>query len=85
MKRIKLFEDFKQNNEEGTLISEDDIIKCIKAGGIISVSSYSGKPEIKNLEEATLKPQSIEEGKILCDFEGHEYEVDLKDVVRIEM
>jgi hypothetical protein len=85
MKWIKLFEDFKQNNEESTLISEDDIIKCIQSGGMIKVSSYSGKPEIKNLDEATLKPQSIEEGEILCDFEGHEYEVDLKDVVKIEM
>lgn len=30
MKWIKLFEDFKQNNEEGTLITQDDIINCIK-------------------------------------------------------
>ena len=32
MKWIKLFEDFKKNNEEGTLITQDDIINCIKNG-----------------------------------------------------
>lgn len=30
MKWLKLFEDFKLNNKEGSLITLDDIIKCIK-------------------------------------------------------
>jgi len=33
MKWTKLFEDFKKNNEEGTLITQNDIIKCIKNRG----------------------------------------------------
>lgn len=35
MKWIKLFEDFKKNNEEGTLITQEDIINCIKKGGLV--------------------------------------------------
>jgi hypothetical protein len=30
MKWLKLFEDFKQNNEEGDLLKQEDIIKCIE-------------------------------------------------------
>lgn len=85
MKWIKLFEDFKQNNEEGTLISEDDIIKCIESGGLIYTTSYSGKPEIKDLEKTPLKPQSCESGKVTCELGGHFYEVDIKDISKIEM
>ena len=84
MKWIKLFEDFKQNNEEGTLISEDDIIKCIQSGGMIKVSSYSGEPEIRDIEECNLKPESVESGKVTAEFNGHMYEVDLKDITKIE-
>ena len=84
MKWIKLFEDFKQNNEEGTLISEDDIIKCIQSGGMIKVSSYSGEPEIRDIEEVNLKPESVESGKVTAKYNGHMYEVDLKDITKIE-
>jgi hypothetical protein len=86
MKWLKLFEDFKDNNQEGTLISEEDIINCIKSGGTLFTTSVSseGSPEIKNLEETGLKPQSIEGGKITAEFDNHLYEVDLSDVKRIE-
>ena len=45
MKWIKLFEDFKQNNEEGTLITIDDIIKCIKNSGKIYATIVNDFPK----------------------------------------
>ena len=44
MKWIKLFEDFKQNNEEGSLITLDDIIKCIKGEGVVYATAVKDLP-----------------------------------------
>jgi hypothetical protein len=83
MKWIKLFEDFKQNNEEGTLITIDDIIKCIKKRGVIYstiVKEYPG-----NDPKDPITPVDIDEdGLITVEIEGREYYVDLDDVEKIE-
>ena len=83
MKYIKLFEDFKQNNGEGTLITVDDIVKCIKDGGVIYTTIVKDLPD--NDPKSPLKPIDIDDdGLITVEFEGDEYTVDLNDVERIE-
>ncbi len=83
MKWIKFFEDFKQNNEEGSLISIDDIINCIKDNGVIYTSIIKNLPD--NDPEEPLKPLSIDnDGLITIDYDGNEYEVDIKNVKKIE-
>ena len=72
MKWIKLFEDFKKNNEEGTLITQDDIIKCIKDGGFIFTDIVHDLPD---------NPTS---GIRPVDIDGNQYTVDLNDVKKIE-
>lgn len=83
MKWIKLFEDFKTNNQEGDLITEDDIIKCIKSGGVIYstiVKDYSD-----NNPNDPIKPVSIDEdGLITVDIDGNQYSVDVKSVEKVE-
>ena len=78
MKYLKLYEDFKQKS-----ISQDDIIKCIDNGGIIYseiVNDYPG-----NNSDEPMKPLSIDEdGLVTVDIDGHNYEVDLKNITRIE-
>ena len=54
MKWIKLFEDFKNNNEEGTLITQDDVIKCIKDNGVLYATIVHDFPD--NNPEEPLKP-----------------------------
>lgn len=84
MKWIKLFEDFKNNNEEGTLITEDDIIKCIEMGGAIYSTIVKDFPD--NDPKQPLRPVDIDEdGLITVDFDGNLYTVKLKDVEKIEM
>jgi len=84
MRYIKLFEDFKQNNVEGTLITNDDIIKCIKDGGVIYTTIIKDLPD--NDPKSALKPIDIDDdGLITVEVDGREYSVDLKDVEKIEM
>jgi hypothetical protein len=83
MKWIKFFEDFKQNNEEGTLITIDDMIKCIKEGGVIYATIINNLPD--NDPEEPLKPLSIDDdGLITVEYDENEYEVDIKNVKKIE-
>ena len=83
MKRIKLFEDFKKNNVEGTLITQDDIIKCIKERGLIYATIVKDFPD--NKPEEGMTPIDIDEdGLITVDIDGKEYNVDLNDVEKIE-
>jgi len=83
MKWIKLFEDFKQNNAEGTLITIDDIINCIKERGVIYstiIKEYPG-----NDPKDPITPVDIDEdGLITVEIDGGEYYVDLNDVEKIE-
>lgn len=83
MKWIKLFEDFKQNNEEGTLITIDDIIKCIKERGVIYATIIKEFPE--NDPKDPITPVDIDEdGLITVKIDGKEYYVDLENVEKIE-
>ena len=83
MKWIKLFEDFKKNNEEGTLITQDDMIKCIKEKGFIYATIVKDFPE--NKPEEGMTPVDIDEdGLITVDIDGKEYNIDLNDVEKIE-
>lgn len=84
MKRLKLFEDFKKNNQEGTLITQEDIIKCIKNRGLIFATIVHNFPD--NDPEKGLSPVDIDEdGLITVEFDGKEYTVDLNDVEKIEL
>jgi hypothetical protein len=83
MKWIKLFEDFKTNNQEGDLITEDDIIKCIKSGGVIYSTIVKDYPD--NNPDEPIKPVSIDEdGLITVDIDGNQYSVDIKSVEKVE-
>ena len=83
MKWIKLFEDFKNNNEEGTLITQDDIIKCIKGRGLIYSTIVHDFPE--NDPKEGMTPIDIDEdGLITVEVDGKEYNIDLNDVEKIE-
>ena len=83
MKYLKLFEDFKNNNEEGSLITIEDIIKCIKDNGSIYATIVHNFPN--NDPKEPLRPVDIDEdGLITVDYDGKEYEVDLRDVEKIE-
>ena len=83
MKWMKLFEDFKKNNIEGTLITQDDIIKCIKERGLIYATIVKDFPD--NKPEEGMTPIDIDEdGLITVDIDGIEYNIDLNDVEKIE-
>lgn len=84
MKWIKLFEDFKKNNEEGSLITEDDIIQCIKKSGTIFATIIKNYPN--NDPQQPIRPVDIDEdGLITVDIDGNQYSVELKNVQKIEM
>lgn len=83
MEYLKLFEDFKNNNNEGDLLSIDDIIECIKKNGMLYTSIIKDYPDNKTKE--AIKPVSIDEdGLITVEIDGDEYSVDIKDVEKIE-
>ncbi len=83
MKWIKLFEDFKQNNEEGTLITQDDILKCIQNRGLIFATIVGNYPD--NDPKVGLSPVDIDEdGKITVLVNGDEKTVDIENVEKIE-
>lgn len=83
MKWIKLFEDFKKNNEEGTLITKEDIIECIKRRGFIYSTIIKNLPD--NDPEEGLTPVDIDDdGLITIEYNGNEYCVDLSDVEKID-
>ena len=83
MKWIKLFEDFKENNQDGTLISVDDMIKCIKSDGVIYTNIVKGLPN--NNVDVPIKPISIDDdGLVTIEYDNKEYEVDLRNIKKIE-
>jgi hypothetical protein len=84
MKWMKLFEDFKKNNEEGTLITQDDIIKCIKSRGFIYSTIVHDFPE-NNPKEGMTPVDIDQDGLITVEIDGKQYNIDLNDVEKIEM
>jgi hypothetical protein len=84
MKWIKLFEDFKQNNEAGDLLKQEDIIKCIEKGGILYATIVQEIPE--NDPKEPLKAIDIDEdGLITVEQNNKIGYVKLKDVEKIEL
>jgi len=84
MKWIKLFEDFKKNNEAGDLLKQEDIIGCIDKGGLIWATIVQEIPE--NDPEQPLKPVDIDEdGLITAEQDGKIGYVKLEDVEKIEI
>lgn len=78
MKRLKLFEDFKVNN-----ITIDDVIECIKKGGVIYATIVKDLPD--NDPKEPLKVVDIDDdGLVTVEYDGSEYTVDLNDIEKIE-
>ncbi len=83
MKWLKLFEDFKNNNEEGTRITIDDVIKCIEKGGSVYTTIVSDFPE--NNPKKPLRAVDIDEdGLVTVEIDGEFYNVELNDIEKIE-
>jgi hypothetical protein len=83
MKHIKLFEDFKINNNTGELIKKEDIIECIKNKGVIYSNIVINKAN--NDPDKPLIPTSIDEdGLITVNYDNKLYSVNIKDVNKIE-
>ena len=83
MKYMKMFEDFKNNNQEGSLITVDDMINCIDKRGVIYATIIKNFPD--NDPDEPLNPVSIDEdGLVTVECDGKEYEVDIKNIKKIE-
>jgi len=84
MKWIKLFEDFKQNNEAGNLLKQEDIIKCIEKGGIMYATIVQEIPD--NDPKEPLKAVDIDEdGLITVEQNNKIGYVKIEDVEKIEI
>ena len=84
MKWMKLFEDFKQNNEAGDLLKQEDIIKCIEKGGIMYATIVQEIPD--NDPKEPLKAVDIDEdGLITVEQDNKIGYVKLEDVEKIEL
>jgi hypothetical protein len=84
MKWIKLFEDFKKNNEVGDLLKQEDIIKCIEKGGIMYATIVQEIPD--NDPKEPLKAIDIDEdGLITIEQNNKIGYVKLEDVEKIEI
>ena len=84
MKWIKLFEDFKQNNEAGDLLKSEDIIKCIEKGGVIYATTVQEIPD--NDPEVPLNAVDIDkDGLITVEQDNKIGYVKLEDVEKIEI
>ena len=83
MKHIKLYEDFKTNNQEGSLITIDDIIDCIKNDGGIYATIIKNLPD--NDPKEPLSPVSIDDdGLVTIEYDGSEYEIKLDNIEKVE-
>lgn len=83
MRHLKLFEDFKKNNQEGTLLKIEDIIECIKRKGVVYATIVKELPN--NDPKKPLRPVDVDEdGLVTVEWEGNEYQVDLNDIEKIE-
>lgn len=78
MKYIQLFEDFKVKN-----INIEDVIKCIDEGGVIFATIVNNFPN--NDPDEALNPLSVDEdGTVTVELNGTNYEVELKNIDRVE-
>ena len=84
MKWVKLFEDFKKNNLEGSLITQEDIIKCIEKDGLLWATIIQEIPE--NDPKEPMKALDIDkDGLITIEQDNKIGYVKLEDVEKIEL
>jgi len=75
---MKLFEDFKSNN-----ITIEDVIRCAKHGGVAYATIIKDLPN--NDPKEPLRVVDIDnDGLVTVEYDGKEYEINLKDVEKIE-
>lgn len=78
MKHLKFFETFKYKN-----FTIQDIINCIKSKGFIYASIVNNLPD--NDPDMVINPMSVDDdGLITVEIDGKEYEVELRNVEKIE-
>jgi len=78
MRHLNKFEDFKYK-----FITQEDIINCIKNSGYIYTKIVKDLPESDS--EEPIRPLSVDnDGLITVEIGGKEYEVDLKNVEKID-
>jgi hypothetical protein len=78
MKYIKLFEDFKVKN-----ITIEDVMTCISSGGVLYATIVRNLTN--NDPSEPLCPLSVDEdGLVTVEFEGNDYEVELKNIDKVE-
>jgi hypothetical protein len=82
LKYLKLWENF----EEGR-VSEELILNCIKKGATIYAYPVSNLKDNKQDDPKELKPIDFDEksGKVTVIFDNKEYEVDLKNVKKVNL
>lgn len=84
MKWIKMFEDFKQNNQEGSLLKQEDVIRCIEKGGQLFATIVQEIPD--NDPKEPLKAVDIDEDGLITVEQGSKIGyVKLEDVEKIEI
>jgi len=84
MKWIKMFEDFKQNNQEGSLLKQEDVIRCIEKGGQLFATIVQEIPD--NDPEEPMRPIDIDEDGLIAVEQGSKIGyVKLEDVEKIEL
>jgi hypothetical protein len=78
VKWIKLYEEFQDSK-----VSIEDIIDCIEKGGQIYSDIVKEYP--KNDPSEPLTPLSIDDDVIIAvEIDGKNYEIDIKDVKKID-
>ena len=84
MKWIKMFDDFKQNNQEGSLLKQEDVIRCIEKGGQLFATIVQEIPD--NDPKEPLKAVDIDEDGLITVEQGSKIGyVKLEDVEKIEL
>jgi len=88
MKFIKTFENFIEDITNESLkvknITSEDVIKSIKGGGRVFATIIKNFPE--NDPKEPLTPVSIDDdGLVTVQYDGKEYEVDLKNIEKIDI
>jgi hypothetical protein len=83
LKSYKSFIENKVNNVEGSLITIEDMVSCIKSGKLIYVNSVKNYPNIDKTKG--LLPLDVDnDGLITVSIDNKEYTVDIKNVIEIE-
>ena len=78
MRYLKFFDSFKYKN-----FTIEDIINCIQSNGFIYATTVNDLPD--NDPDMAINPMSVDDdGLITVEIDGSEYEVDLKNVEKIE-